>query len=95
MREPRRKSLRSCQPKVRKFVDLLLVDSSPIYGFTDYECTKQVDLAGLVLRYTDGGINTYLIEWVATPIRVVPRESRLSSLRDERFLFMGGEIACR
>ena len=36
-------------------------------------------------------MNTYLTEWVATPIRVVPRESRLSSLRDESFLFMGEE----
>ena len=87
MREAHRKSLRSCQPKVRKFVDSLLVDSSRIYEFTDYECTKRVDLAGLVLRYADGGMNTYLTEWAATPIRVVPRESRLSSLGDESFLF--------
>ena len=36
-------------------------------------------------------MNTYLTEWAATPIRVVPRESRLSSLGDEGFLFMEEE----
>jgi ribosomal protein S18 acetylase RimI-like enzyme len=34
-------------------------------------------------------MNTYLTEWAAMPIRVVPRESKLSSLRDESFLFVG------
>jgi ribosomal protein S18 acetylase RimI-like enzyme len=34
-------------------------------------------------------MNTYPTEWAAMPIRVVPRESGLSSLRDEGFLFMG------
>ena len=55
---------------------------------------QQVDLAGLVLRYADGGMNTYPTEWAATLIRVVPRESELSSLRDEGFLFIG-ENLCR
>jgi ribosomal protein S18 acetylase RimI-like enzyme len=36
-------------------------------------------------------MNTYLTERAATLIRVVPRESRLSSLGDESFLFMGEE----
>ena len=34
-------------------------------------------------------MNTYLTEWVAMPIRVVPREFGLSSLGDEGFLFTG------
>ncbi len=33
-------------------------------------------------------MNTYLTEWAATPIRVVPRESKLSSLGDESFLIV-------
>jgi hypothetical protein len=34
-------------------------------------------------------MKTYPAKWVATPIRVVPRESRLSSLGDESFLVYG------
>jgi ribosomal protein S18 acetylase RimI-like enzyme len=40
----------------------------------------------------DGGMNTYPTEWAATPIRVVPRESGLSSLGDGSFLIYGGKL---